>query len=192
MQHQPPIRPAQLAQVGFLFSIILITSAFGWTALLHQKNILMQWYPSNNAGREILLGLILGISGANLIWMLHRYLASIRRMRNMLIQLIDFRQMNWLHALLFGLMAGFPEEMFFRGAMQPRLGILITALIFGILHAMTSFYLLYAFLMGVGLGMLVAWRGDLWAATMTHFSYDAMLFLLMIWHVRKNPSIIGD
>jgi hypothetical protein len=84
--------------------------------------------------------------------------------------------MRLWHPLLFGVVAGLPEEFFFRGALQPQIGLLLTALLFGALHAINRAYFIYATLAGLVLGALVAWRGDLWAATIAHGVYDALLF----------------
>ncbi|MEN9406459.1 MAG: hypothetical protein RLZ12_743 [Bacillota bacterium] len=46
---------------------------------------------------------------------------------------------NWLEILLLGLLPGIGEELLFRGALQPRLGILYTSLLFAVVHTQYGF-----------------------------------------------------
>jgi membrane protease YdiL (CAAX protease family) len=59
-------------------------------------------------------------------------------------------------AVLVGVAAGVGEEVLFRGALQPRLGIVITTVIFGALHLnyALSFSLLSVLLVGFALALL--------------------------------------
>ena len=111
-----------------------------------------------------------------------------RRLREKLTQMIRFEDIRVWHGLLFGLLAGIPEEILFRGAIQPVTGLIVAAVIFGVLHAITPTYMLYAVIAGFVLGALAAWRGDIWAATAAHFTYDAGLFLLMGWRARASAA----
>jgi membrane protease YdiL (CAAX protease family) len=75
--------------------------------------------------------------------------------------------------LFLALSAGLGEEMLFRGAVQPRLGLLLTALLFTAFHDQYgfSFELLGIFAIALALGWLRA-NMNLWAAIAAHSWYD--------------------
>jgi len=80
------------------------------------------------------------------------------------------------------LSAGFVEEMFFRGYLQPRVGLGLSTALFVLAHASYEQPLM---LLGVGLlsviyGLLVRWRQNLWPAIAAHALFDAVQLLLVI------------
>ena len=76
--------------------------------------------------------------------------------------------------------AGVGEELFFRGWMQTVLvektgvliGILITSAIFGLLHYLSTAYAVYAFIMGIYLGVIYHVSGNLYIVMVIHAIYD--------------------
>lgn len=94
----------------------------------------------------------------------------------------------WIAGLPIGLRAalaasaGFCEELFFRGFLQPRLGLLASTAIFVVAHLSYDEPLL---LVGVTLlsllyGALVRWRQSIWAAVVAHALFDAVQLLVII------------
>jgi membrane protease YdiL (CAAX protease family) len=81
-------------------------------------------------------------------------------------------------AVLFGLGAGFGEELLLRGAIQPRYGILVTSTLFALLHNQygISFVLLGIFGIGVLLGLERKYYGTT-AAIITHAIFNAIAVL---------------
>jgi membrane protease YdiL (CAAX protease family) len=90
--------------------------------------------------------------------------------------------------------AGVGEEIFFRGWMQAVLmersgvliGILITSLIFGLLHYLSTVYAIYAFITGIYLGVIYYVSGNLYIVMAIHALYDfvalAYLFKRKLYH----------
>ena len=89
--------------------------------------------------------------------------------------------------LLISLSAGFVEETFFRGFLQPRIGILLSTLLFVLAHfsygqpfmlvGIGTLSLIYAF--------LVRWRQNIWPAIAAHSLFDAVQLLVVIpWVLR--------
>ncbi len=74
--------------------------------------------------------------------------------------------------LWLALLSGLAEELFFRGAMQPVLGLWLTSLIFGAVHTGPKRVFLawsvWAFVMGVLLGAIFELTGVLWGAVLAH------------------------
>jgi hypothetical protein len=92
-----------------------------------------------------------------------------------------FSHFNNPAAIIFlGLLAGVVEETLFRGAMQPRLGILVTALLFAALHTQyaISFATLEVLVLGFGLGWLRAQSGSTLPGMVTHAGYDIAVGLI--------------
>lgn len=80
---------------------------------------------------------------------------------------LSSREITWL-----ALSSGFAEELFFRGAMQPVLGLWLTSLIFGAVHVgpKRAFFAwsAWAFVMGVVLGVIFELTGVLWGSVLAH------------------------
>jgi membrane protease YdiL (CAAX protease family) len=76
-------------------------------------------------------------------------------------------EMTWL-----ALASGVAEELFFRGAMQPAWGLLITSLIFGAVHVgpkpLFLAWTTWAFVMGLLLGLIFELTGVLWGPVLAH------------------------
>ncbi|MEO1014834.1 MAG: CPBP family intramembrane glutamic endopeptidase [Pseudomonadota bacterium] len=79
-----------------------------------------------------------------------------------------------------GLVAGLGEEALFRGVLQSYAATLMPVaaaivapnILFGLLHARTALYAVIAASLGVYLGALFVWTGDLIAPISTHALYD--------------------
>lgn len=89
------------------------------------------------------------------------------------------------------LLAGFGEELLFRGVIQAGLehltgavaGLLLASLIFGLLHAITPAYFLLATLMGLYLGLLYQQTGNLLIPCLVHALYD---WIAITWYLRAT------
>lgn len=84
-----------------------------------------------------------------------------------------------LFALLIGVGAGLGEETLFRGAVQPRLGIVVTSILFASLHVQygPSVLIVYLFLISVGLGLLRRYINTT-ASFLAHAAYNTSSVLL--------------
>lgn len=101
-------------------------------------------------------------------------------------------------AVLVGLSAGVGEELFFRGLLQPLIGLALASLVFGLAHVagrdMAGFGV-WATLMGAALGGLAVVTGGLLAPIIAHGVYDA----LALTYIRRTtpvadgvPGVEGD
>jgi uncharacterized protein len=95
-----------------------------------------------------------------------------------------FSHFNNPAAIIFlGVLAGLVEETLFRGALLPRFGIVVTAILFAALHIQyaVSFATLEVFVLGLGLGWLRVKSGSTLPGMLTHAGYDiAVGFLSLI------------
>jgi CAAX prenyl protease-like protein len=81
--------------------------------------------------------------------------------------------------LLLGVSAGIGEEIALRGALQPRLGLLMTSILFGAVHVQYSWYGMAVILV---LGLVLGWirrRASTTTAMMVHGLYDVLAVLAM-------------
>jgi len=107
-----------------------------------------------------------------------------------LFRIIKKTEFTWFDRTQVSLFAGVGEELLFRGAIQPLIGIWFTSLIFIAIHGYISFrsaghilFTLLLFGLSMMLGYLFMYAG-LVAAMTAHAVYD----LLMLWWVKWLPS----
>jgi membrane protease YdiL (CAAX protease family) len=84
--------------------------------------------------------------------------------------------------LLISLSAGVVEETFFRGFLQPRVGLGLSTALFVLAHASYEqpLMLLGVTLLSLVYGGLVYWRQSIWAAIAAHALFDAVQLLVVI------------
>lgn len=123
-----------------------------------------------------LLWVALGLAGAvglnsGMEALQHAWFPGLWRMDQEATRLIAGDMPVWT-ALLLGLSAGFGEEVTLRGALQPRLGIVLTAVFFAAGHVQYSWWgMLTIALLGMLLGV-VRRRTDTTTAIAVHMLYD--------------------
>lgn len=92
-----------------------------------------------------------------------------------------FRSFNNPGAVIFlGVVAGLAEEVLFRGALQPRFGLVPTAFLFATVHTQygITFASLEVFVLGLGLGWLRAASKSTLPGIVTHAGYDIAVGLI--------------
>lgn len=147
-------------------------------------------------GRELMIGLGAGL----LTWPL--LLVGILTAAGML-HLLGFEQalpqepppmVVWIVGLPLGVKvaiavsAGFVEELFFRGFLQPRAGIFLSTLFFVIAHLAYDqpFMLVGITLLSLLFAALVKWRQNVWAAVVAHTLFDLVQLLVVIpWALER-------
>ena len=107
---------------------------------------------------------------------------------------------RWYDLVLLAALAGFGEELLFRGVLQPWLGrihpwvgIIGANLIFGALHALTPAYAVFATAFGLYLSWLYVGYDEpnLARPIIAHALYDYVAFLIIVREVRREVSA-GD
>jgi membrane protease YdiL (CAAX protease family) len=97
--------------------------------------------------------------------------------------------------VLIALSAGVVEETFFRGFLQPRVGIPLSTALFALAHAAYGqpFLLVGVTLLSLLYAALVRWRQSLHAAITAHFLFDAIQLLVVIPSILRmwNPDGAG-
>lgn len=103
---------------------------------------------------------------------------------------------HWTDLLILASIAGFSEEVLFRGALQPWLenalgatpGLLLSNVIFAMAHAVTPLYAVLAFLMGLYLGISLDYGGErnLFTPIVIHAAYDFVAFMVILRNYRHS------
>jgi membrane protease YdiL (CAAX protease family) len=120
--------------------------------------------------QQALLGLLAGggLVAASRLWTLHTRMG--RRLAEYLAEILG--PLSGASVVALALASGLGEEAFFRGALQPRVGLVIASLLFGLAHLVPRRELLpwagFAVLAGVVLGALFEYTGNLLAPTVAH------------------------
>jgi len=92
------------------------------------------------------------------------------------------------------LVAGLSEEVLFRGVIQaglegwlgPGAGLVIAAVLFGLMHPITRLYILLALGIGFWLGLVWMWSGSLVAPVLAHGLYDFVALIVCARRARKT------
>jgi membrane protease YdiL (CAAX protease family) len=138
------------------------------------------------SGEIISISLFLSIGiffGLGVIWMselpyFEKSLSNYKRL------LTNFDITYW-RAFYLSVCAGVGEEIFFRGAIQPLLGIVLTAVLFVGIHgyfSLKDWKVSFFALLLTGFIMILGWAAQelsLWHAIAGHFSYDLVLLLYL-------------
>jgi membrane protease YdiL (CAAX protease family) len=98
---------------------------------------------------------------------------------------------TFIELLLGAAMAGFAEELLFRGLLQPRVGLVAASIVFGLLHGPSrSLWPLAAWASGAGfaLGLLFETTDNLLIPTLVHAFYDAVALLYVHYYWRPRPA----
>lgn len=131
------------------------------------------------------------IFGLFMIWLseLKYFEKALARFANLLSRF----KINLFHAFFISFCAGFGEEIFFRGGLQPILGIWITAILFIAVHgyfSLKNFRINVFALVLTGFIVLLGWAADrfsLWHAIAGHFAYD---FVMLMYYRRMSKQSI--
>jgi uncharacterized protein len=107
-----------------------------------------------------------------------------------------FDESDWSELALISLSAGVGEEMLFRGVLQSSLmdwlgvgwGVTLASILFGVLHPISIYYIIIAGFLGLYLGGIWIYNGNLLTVMVTHALYDfvALGYLIRL-RTRKPP-----
>ena len=149
----------------------LLAAAVVWSALRGDRPLLQ--HPDTTPV-DAWLAAAVGTGGGLLVVLASRAASArfswARRLEDAFAELVG--PLSLMQVLLLAAASAVAEEAFFRGAMQPALGLVPTALIFGLLHVGPVRLFLpwttMALVMGFALGLMFNWSGTLIAPVLCH------------------------
>lgn len=176
--NQKIIHLATLTLVGF--------PLLGWAILWATggPDILNLFRVETPLLQQLLIGIVTGLVTGGIAWVIIRsdYMQSVREKYSDVIRQFDLSPAQILYI---SLCAGIGEEIFFRGVIQPYLGIWITAILFVAIHGYLNPMNFKLFLYGVYMTLAIALIGffsrqyGLYSAMAAHAVIDIILLYQM-------------
>lgn len=178
----------RLTPVAVLFYAALAAVAWVWRSGLGGEPLLYATRESATQGvdavRDAACGLAVAAALVGLSRLLTRRSEAGRAMARELARVLGALRIGPIVVL--ALVSGIGEELFFRGALQPRVGLVPASLLFGLAHLLPSWPLVlwsgFAAVAGLLFGLLFDATGNLLAPVVAHVLVNA---LNLRWLVRR-------
>jgi uncharacterized protein len=180
-----PPTACQMPKIQFLKLTTLFSAGLASVTLVLNRWLTGEYFPAPVAltGQAAGLAVVAAIPLMAVILLLVRVdpifmpgiLAKLRQIKPLLIGLKQTER------IYIAVLAGFSEELLFRGFLQPLVGIAAASIIFGAMHAVTFGYFLLAGAMGFYLGWLFQSTGNLLVPMAVHALYDVFALNLLAW-----------
>ena len=169
-----------------IFNLALATllgfGVAGWLIIkyLHSISPIVYLVGNTDIGLQLLVGVIYGSGSALFGWKIVElpYLKPTLKFFSALIRPL---KLNVLEIIFISLCAGIGEEFFFRGAIQPYLGVWITSILFVAMHGYLNPFNLRISLYGLFMTLIIAGMGyltiklGLLSAVIAHTCVDIIL-----------------
>jgi len=167
------VRITSLA-VAIYVPLSLISLAWAWLGQDRLAWVAPSSWMAASEGTRIAVSIAAGLSLAAAVVVMTPVLveraAWARSLQAEMKPLVDSLSTVEIHAL--ALVSGLAEELFFRGAMQPVLGLIVTSLLFGAVHTgpkrIFVAWSVWAFVMGLLFGLIFEATGSLWGPVLAH------------------------
>ncbi len=199
--NKSPFSPDRFFKNACLFeaALILVAIVLGW---LSGINPFADLYYSESA---ILYG-ILGTIPLFLLFLLLEQLTSdsVVTIRQFLLETLGpaLHRHHWADLFILAAIAGISEEILFRGVIQPWMesswgitaGLIVSNIVFGMVHAITPLYFVLATVVGIYLGLALDVGGDrnLLTPIIIHGLYDYLAFLALMRSYRASLVAKND
>jgi membrane protease YdiL (CAAX protease family) len=170
---------------------LVVFAALAWLVTVVQgRSLASLHWTEQPLPKMLALGLLAGVAASLAVTAAVLYAPLLRGFRAFLRAAYASARLRRADMLVVALNAGVGEELLFRGALQPLLGLAWTSLAFALLHtgiprspALAAFAL-YTFAMGLGLGAFYE-RCGLAAAMAAHAAFD---FVFLVWSAHALPA----
>jgi len=176
-----------LSRLGFglllAAELALAGAGVGLAWVLRRERLwLFAALPAAEAARAGGLGLLAGAGAACLVLAACYGMPAYRRALEAVV-LPVFRRILPVQLAVASVTAGVAEEMFFRGALQPSLGVVLTAALFGLVHWFgqpgLGAYGVTAGAIGLVFGLAYQATGTLMVPVVAHASYNGLITVLL-------------
>lgn len=169
----PRMEPGVLLGAASVLYLLLFLGAFAWIRL-RGDSLALQGRFGALAETGIGIGAGLALAAASAV--VSRMSGAARRLEESFRSLLG--PLRAPEALFLALLSGFVEEVVFRAALQPAVGLVGASLVFGLLHVgpkrIFLLWTLFAVGMGFLLGWLFAWTEGLAAPVFLHVTLNAV------------------
>jgi hypothetical protein len=161
------------------FYTLLGGAAWAWCALRGDPVLFAAAEDAARGGRPLTDAVAGALAGAALVLVSRRLAAWSQAGRDLAARLSEvIGALTTPQVVVLALASGLGEELFFRGALQPRVGLLAASLLFGLAHLVPAWPLALwsVFAAGAGLvfGVLFEATGNLLAPALAHVLVNAL------------------
>ena len=182
----PTLTRSQVLICMAVSAVVMLVVAKTWTFLFGISIVSLTWQPMHLA-LGIGLGLLVTLLSTIIYEVWEDYRVAANTYLEMVLKPLELVDVIWL-----GVLPGMSEELLFRGVVLPSfgmdtMGLIVSSLIFGILH-MASLrhwqYAAWAVVVGVGLGAVTIATNSLLPAVTTHIFTNSLSGLL--WKLKQQ------
>lgn len=181
---------SRITPLAFAIYIPLAAGAFAWARFGQDRSAWFlgtAWLDAPFGARcavSILMGGALALATVATTRALLKHAAWARELERELQPIID--PLSSTEVVLLAVVSGCAEELFFRGAMQPAIGLVATSVVFGIVHTgpkrVFVAWSLWAGVMGLLFGLIFELTGVLFGAVLAHVVINARNMAYMKRH----------
>lgn len=171
------MRPTAFARILLVFQAILVGLAEALFFAVRRENLFAALRPELPGGMILAVGGAAALVAAVAVFGLYRFVPAYARAVEPAVEVLRRWPRGYLWAA--ALFAPLGEELLFRGALQPLVGLFWASALFGLLH--TGFrreywaYGVTAGALGLLLGLTYWFLGELWAPIVAHTLYNALV-----------------
>jgi membrane protease YdiL (CAAX protease family) len=176
----------QFLRLGVWFTFILWLAAALLPWVLGRPGVWSALELAGLGSGKTALGVLLGLASGAAALVLMVCWRPMRALAERLSSLVDWESFGTADYVIVASMAALGEEPLFRGVFQPLLGLVPTAVLFGLLHATCVAHVIVAGVLGLLLGWLYQWSGSLWPPIAAHVMIDLVSSLFLARAVRRG------
>ncbi len=182
-------------RTGLLFYGAMAIVAVLWRVGLYRESILFSSQAAANADLLWMRDLGAGLGAGGVIVVLSHVFTRLTRWGEELARAMAeaLGPISIPDAILLACASGLAEEMFFRGALQPRVGLVAASLLFGVVHFVPRREFLpwtgFALVVGFGLGALYDATGNLLAPVVAHTVVNGVNLPLLVREYGKRDVL---
>ncbi len=167
-------------------------------ALLLAKYFGIDIFPlTNNPFRDILIGTAVVLPPfAFFLFTLSekaKTITLLKSLRKIVITDVKsiFANSRLIDLIVISMIAGFAEEVLFRGVVQVKFGIVVASIVFGLVHLVSPAYVIVSTLMGFYIGAFFLASGSLLIPIQMHFTYDLGALIYLRYFMKEDSRVPG-
>jgi hypothetical protein len=161
-------------------TIVMVGSVFVWLRLIHDHKIneilkALKLKEVKNTPIAIIYGLsssILFLICMIIVLLIISVLTGFKQENALAIWIGE--SLSWLGIFIVAILSAFSEEIFFRGYLQERIGLIPAAILFGVVHIsyQNIIQIIAPIIFGILLGILLIKTKNLYSSISAHFSFN--------------------
>lgn len=187
LAHAPPGRPegVRVVRLAAVFYGILTAGAALWVWLAESRGLWSRAVGRVGWAGEAGLGLVIGLWVVGLFILASRGVRWLRDLEEEFARALG--PITAAQAVILAVFSAVGEECLFRGAMQPRWGLVITSLSFGLMHWPWHRRLWPWPVLACGAGFLLGWMAESTDGLLAPILAHAVINAVNLWRLSRRP-----